>query len=306
MKKDLKINNTNTKSESYLADWIAGNLSDSELKELVSDADFLTYTKMRQAFDLFEKPSFTNPNFSELQNKLKAKQPVVKKLITNWAYAVAASFVLYIGVYQFLQADITHITHSGQIQEIALNEGTSIELNAQSTLKYSKYQSQREVSLNGEAFFKVTKKGAFSVNTSYGVIEVLGTEFNVISHKDYLEVICYEGKVAVNSQNKKWILTPHNAWRSIKGEIKTWNTKKTTASWLHGESSFTSTPLTYVLLSIENQYNVKFSTNKLDTTTLFTGSYTHKNLETALKSICLPLGLSFEIKDNATIILSKK
>lgn len=299
--------NKHTDSNTFLADWMAGKITDQELQELVTPDEFLTYKKMHQAFDLLEKPSFNNTtSYSELKDKLSYKETVTKKLIPNWAYAIAASIVLFIGVFQFLQAEISYNTIEGQTKEIALNEGTSIQLNAQSSIQYSKYQSQRDISLQGEAFFKVTKKGAFSVHTENGVVEVLGTEFNIISYKDYLEVICYEGKVAVTSQNQTWTLLPNNAWRSINRKIATWETEKTTASWLHGESSFKSTPLVFVIQALENQYAININSNDIDKTPLFTGSFTHKNLENALKSICLPLGLEFERNDNKRIVLSKK
>jgi len=257
-------------------------------------------------FDLLEKPTFnTTASFTELKTKLPKKQTVTKKLIPNWVYAVAASFILFLGIFQFLNASIEYKTDIGQTQEIALNKGTTILLNAKSSVAYSKYQNQRNISLQGEAFFKVTKKGLFTVQTSHGSIEVLGTEFNVISRKNFLEVICYEGKVAVTSQNKTWTLLPNNAWRSIKGKTETWSTDQTSASWLDGESSFKSTPLLFVLQALESQYAVQLIVENLDQNILFTGSFTHNNLDKALKSICLPLGLEYETNDASSIVLSK-
>lgn len=299
--------NIHTESNTFLADWMAGKITNKELQELVTPEAFLTYLKMQQAFDLMEKPVFDKDtsykNFLALLNK---KQTVTHKLIPNWVYAIAASVVLFLGVFQYYKADVSIQTLASQTKKIALNEGTSIQLNAQSAIEYSKYQSQRSVSLQGEAYFKVTKKGAFSVQISNGKIEVLGTEFNVISRGDFLEVICYKGKVAVSSHNKKWVLLPNDACRIYKGKTETWKTDTTTATWLTGESSFKSTPLVFVLQAIENQYAVKLISKSINKNILFTGSITHSSIDKALKSVCLPLGLKYQIKSNATIVLDKK
>lgn len=298
--------NIHIDSNTFLADWMAGKITNKELQELVTPEAFLTYLKMQQAFDLMEKPVFDKDtsykNFLALLNK---KQTVTHKLIPNWAYAIAASIVLFLGVFHYYNANVSIQTLSSQTQEISLNEGTSIQLNAQSAIEYSKYQSQRNVSLQGEAYFKVTKKGAFSVQTSNGKIEVLGTEFNVISRADFLEVICYKGKVAVSSPSNKWILLPNDACRIYKGKSEKWKTDTTSATWLHGESSFKSTPLLFVLQAIENQYDVKLIAKNINKDILFTGSITHSSIDKALKSVCLPLGLKYQIQSNSTIILNK-
>lgn len=295
-----------TKS-TFLADWLAGKITDKKLQELVTPEEFLTYLKIQQAFDLMEKPVFDkNTAYKNFKSKLSVKQTISRKIIPNWVYAIAASIILFFGVFHYYNTRISSQTLAGQTQEIALNEGTSIQLNAQSSISYPKYQSQRNISLQGEAYFKVTKKGAFSVHTSNGIIKVLGTEFNVISRKKFLEVICYEGKVNVTSQNKTWTLSAKDAWKSFNGKTELWKTEKTTASWLKGESSFKSTPLQFVLKALENQYSIQLISNDLNKNILFTGSFTHSNLDNALKSICLPLGLKYKKDTDSIILLSKK
>ncbi len=305
--KSMKNQNKHIDSNTFLADWMAGKITDSDLQEQIGSKEFRIYQKMRQAFDLIEKPAFNQAtSYATLKEKLHTKETPTKKLIPNWAYAVAASLVLVLSIYQFLEADITQETTIAHVHNFSLDEGTQIHLNANSSIQHPKYQSQREVTLEGEAFFKVTKKGAFTVHTAKGTIEVLGTEFNVVSRKDFLEVICYEGKVLVRSQNKQWALTAGDAWRSIHGKVEVWNTEKPTASWLHGESSFKTTPLSFVLQSFENQYDIKLITKGIDTNVLFTGSFTHNNIQKALQSICLPLGLHSKITKNKEVILTQK
>ena len=292
-------------NSTFLADWIAGKLSDTELKELVSEQDFYTYKKLQTVFNFLEKPNFeTETNFASLKQKLKPKQTLVKKLLPNWIYTAAAIVMLFFGVYQILQLDVESKTQHGQTQLVILDQGTSIQLNAMSSITYSKYLSQRNIFLKGEAFFEVTKKGNFTVETTNGTISVLGTKFNVISIDNYIEVTCLEGKLAVTPLNGvKQILTQNMSWRSIDGKQETRESKVETIGWLNAESSFVSVPISIVLKSLENQYNVVLKTDKIDDQIRYTGSFSHNNLNSALKSICLPLGMQFKIKENNIIVL---
>ena len=74
--------------------------------------------------------------------------------------------------------------------------------------------------------------------------------------------------------------------------------------WLDNESIFNSIPYSEVIAEFERQYDVKIITKDIDTDILFTGGFTHKNIETSLKSITLPLQLTYQIKDD-TIILKR-
>jgi ferric-dicitrate binding protein FerR (iron transport regulator) len=51
------------------------------------------------------------------------------------------------------------------------------------------------------------QKANFSVNTTAGVITVLGTQFNV-KERNYFEVHCYEGLVSVTHNNETIKLPP--------------------------------------------------------------------------------------------------
>ena len=75
---------------------------------------------------------------------------------------------------------------AGQRAQLTLQDGTQVWLNAQSTLTYPARfnKKQREVSIDGEAYFDVAedRKKTFIVTTQQLTMEVLGTEFNVYSY----------------------------------------------------------------------------------------------------------------------------
>lgn len=78
-------------------------------------------------------------------------------------------------------------TPAGQRALVKLHDGTTVWLNARSTLKYpSRFaKGERKVELNGEAFFEVShnEKVPFVVSTERLDIKVLGTKFNVFAYK---------------------------------------------------------------------------------------------------------------------------
>jgi transmembrane sensor len=72
--------------------------------------------------------------------------------------------------------------------------------------------------------------------------------------------------------------------------------------WFHDESSFRSVPLKFVIDELELQYNVTVATEDVDVNQLFTGSFSHKNLDIALKAITIPVNLQYEINENKIVL----
>jgi len=292
--------------ETFLAQWLEGNLTDNELKNLVSEKDFVAYKKMQKGVTVFtelEKP--LDNSFKNIQNRIINK-PKVKLLNLKWIASIAAMLLFFLGFYQFLGSDsVLNLTSYGEQKTIALLDGSEVVLNAKSALNYSKkeWKNHREVFLNGEAFFKVKKGKTFTVKTKNGDITVLGTEFTVKSTPDYFEVICYSGRVKVVSNRKEIVLLSSEFFRKIKGEepIKSVHAGRI-PNWISGESSYKSIPLKYVISDFEKQYNVNVDASKINDKTIFTGSFTHRNLNTALKTIFKAVGVQYK-KEGKTIIL---
>ncbi|WP_099292323.1 FecR domain-containing protein [Butyricimonas sp.] len=87
---------------------------------------------------------------------------------------------------------------------ITLDDGTKVWVNAETKLKYpvSFAGEQREVILEGEAFFEVAKdKKPFIVKTSFGDVRVLGTAFGINAYVDQPEgyTTLVRGKVSVTA-----------------------------------------------------------------------------------------------------------
>lgn len=108
-------------------------------------------------------------------------------------------------------------TKSGSHSNIMLPDGSHVVLNGNSTLTYDKYfdKETREVQLNGEAYFDVTKNPdrPFIIHTHQMDIKVLGTAFNVKSYDNdnRSETSLIRGSIEVTLKNdprKKIMLKP--------------------------------------------------------------------------------------------------
>ena len=101
----------------------------------------------------------------------------------------------------------TITTPEGGQYQVVLPDGTTVWLNAQSSLVYPRRFSatHRVVSITGEAFFDVAKGGAgdkstpFTVRTPAQEVSVLGTQFNVNAYREVEQTTLVSGAVRVKA-----------------------------------------------------------------------------------------------------------
>ena len=169
------------------------------------------------------------------------------------------------------------------------------------------WKNNRMVNLEGEAFFKVAKGSTFDVETTSGIVRVLGTQFNVIQRDGYFEVICYEGLVGVYFNNLEQLkLEPGDSFTVLNGEIiEKSRIFGSQPGWILNESQFDSRPYEYVLAEFERQYDVSFDTSDVNLNQLFSGSFSHDNYQIAIQAITLPLNLTYS-KNNNIITLESE
>jgi ferric-dicitrate binding protein FerR (iron transport regulator) len=296
------MENNNT----FLSDWFENKISDEQLKQHISNDDFLAYQKIKNSLANF-KMEETNiaRHYKAIQSKIEKVKKQKSNVIPLWKYAsMAASILVFLASYFYLTKETNLETGFGEKQTIILADNSEVILNSKSTLIFSNlFQFERKLVLEGEAFFQVKKGSSFVVSTKQGTVEVLGTKFNVISNAtDFFEVHCYEGKVKVTSNEKVQILTQGQSIRFYNNEVENWTEIKSKfPSWLAFESSFKNTPIKQVFEKIRNQYGVEIDFPKAIENIKFTGTVTHKNINTAMKSICIPLHLEYRQIDSNQI-----
>lgn len=158
----------------------------------------------------------------------------------------------------------TLTTAKGETFKVELPDGSSVWLNAASSLTYTTNLASaaiRKVKLSGEAYFKVAhdQEHPFIVTTLGHDIKVLGTEFNVSSYEnDDAEITTLvQGKISMNTYRDKVILTPGE-----KGTVRNGSIEKATANieaatgWKNNEFVFASQDIRSIMKLIARWYDV--------------------------------------------------
>ncbi len=155
----------------------------------------------------------------------------------------------------------------GSKVKLYLPDGTLVWLNAGSSIEYSQAFGikDRKLSLNGEAYFEVTRneKKVFEVTSNDLKVSVLGTKFNFRNYIDEEQesVTLLEGKVSVKkSANKELLLNPNQQYTYNKSELASEivNVKAGQVSeWIKGVIFFDGEPLPDITRELERLYNVR-------------------------------------------------
>ncbi len=289
--------------ENYLAKWLSGELSEAELAEFKKSEEYASYQKLLEVSKTLEAPNFDmDEAFQRLKTERIGNSPKVITLnpFKKFLRVAAVIAVLLAGSYFYVSSlDQTYSTQLAERTEVTLPDNSEIFLNAESQISFSKkkWDQKRDVTLKGEAFFKVAKGKKFTVSTDQGTVAVLGTQFNVENRDNFFEVTCFEGLVSVTFKGKETKLPAGTSFVVIDGVIQPTNKPEGAhPAWMNNESSFDRIPLKYVLAELERQFNVSVKTKDVNTELIFTGSFDNTNLEMALKSISTPSHIMYTIE----------
>jgi transmembrane sensor len=235
----------------------------------------------------------------EKRKAMPQKKTKTRKLVMYWS--VAATLTILLGLTAFMRFyTISIYAPAGQHVTRILPDNSKIYLNANTTASYNPYwwQFKRDVKLEGEAYFEVTKGKSFSVISDMGITRVLGTSFNIFARKKDYRVHCLTGKVEVKSaQGKTQILKPNQGVTvNKKGGLLL--IEQTLAnqviSWTKNEFIFTAAPLRAVFEEMERQFDIEISMDKSITGT-YTGDFKRgSSPEEVLNVIARPFGLKVE------------
>lgn len=218
---------------------------------------------------------------------------------------------------------------------VVLSDGTTVRLNAGSTLYYPKKfnETSREVRLVGEAFFKVARNARrpFLVHTDKLTIRVLGTIFNVKAYPQdaKTETTLLSGKVKVelnDHKDKEIFLLPneklivdnsaiaaqpgpaHNGTNE-EYEILSLPGTATTAvketAWLEDKLIFTNDSFKEVANQLERKYDVTivFEDSALETERI-SGILKNEPLEKALELFKMTTSFKFHIEGRSVFLYS--
>ena len=234
-----------------------------------------------------------------------------KHALSRFFYSAAAIIVILIACGVIMSMFTKTVTAPrGSHIEYTLSDGSTVNLNSDSQIKFKQFRfnKNRTIKLEGEAYFDITPGKTFTVNTDMGSITVLGTAFNVYARDNNFSVNCLRGKVKVDTKDSSAILTKDEGVElsgNVLKEIKEENGSP--ISWIEGEFFFENAPLKKVIVEVERQFNVTFAeiNNQLANKN-FTGSFSNQSLDIALDIICTPLGLEYETNNGHNIVLKER
>lgn len=216
----------------------------------------------------------------------------------------------------------------GEKARINLADGTSVWINSDSKFKFPEKfgPDSREVFLEGEAFFDVTKKAHtnFIVHTRLSDVKVLGTAFNVKCYAKDLktQTTVVRGLVQVISKGEnqlKTLIKPNEMLtiRANQGENVKVETLQTTVlstletkniiSWKDQMLTFTGETFDDLTLKMERWFNVVIVIKDEQLKTeRFRGRFSHnENVFEVLEAIKVTTPIAYKV-ENDTIFVRKK
>lgn len=285
----------------------------------------------REKAVLFQKILKTN----SLEDTKHSKKPVVKpihravsnqkgeknhitKYFLRYAAILGGAIVFALSI-EFFAGDtedkpevqlVKKINKQGQKSTIFLPDGTVVSLNSSSTIIYPAefITDVREISLNGEAFFKVARDSKpFVVKMNNLEAKVLGTSFNARSFasSDDYSISLVTGQVEVyptDNYDKHIILNPGEKI-SLNVDDKTLLKSNFSYDeeilWKDGILYFKNTPFREAIARMEQWYGVNFIVDKWpDEEYKVTGKFDNESLESVLSSMSFTLRFQYKIKGN--------
>lgn len=266
-----------------IEEWILDNQSNSEC---LFDAEQIWNLKHELYYSdekiLEETYTHLISTHGIAETKPIAKLDRRTKLATHywWQIGVAAVIVtlLVVNLFSPCTAPISEaeelaynsvIVPFGQRASVILADGTRINLNAGSTLRYpARFTGQtRNVDLEGEGFFKVAHDSShpFIVKTKMLNVKVLGTMFNLRAYtSEQTEVTLTEGKVEVESNDQANKITMRPRDQVLYSEdngmvLKQDMNTDFIFSWIKGEGVYVNKLLAEICADLERRFNVSIT-----------------------------------------------
>lgn len=300
-----------------------------KLKELKKGREFIE--KLH-----FQKERLSNDELEEILGKVIANEKPVSTKAPKWWQGRTLLFGQWLRVAAILlltvvAAVVMHGIGSGNQEEqtpeatewitmenpkgrkskVTLPDGTKVDLNHESWLRFPKIFNgdTREVQLRGEAFFEVRRNDTlpFIVRTNTLETEVLGTSFNIksLDEEQETEISLVTGKVKIvglypGSAEEDAYLSPGEqlSYNGKSGQIKfgKFNLDRVTA-WKEGIIVFKDAGFEEFFDQLESWYGVDFHLHGSPSREWkINGRYQNEKLEDILIGLKFVYGLDYSIK----------
>ena len=212
---------------------------------------------------------------------------------------------------------VTMATAKGQRSTISLPDGTKVDLNCETTIRYPRsFQGRtRNVELSGEAFFEVVHNDTlpFIVRANGIETEVLGTSFNIKSYpgEEAVDVSLVTGRVKVRrpaqaSRQGETLLAPGQQARYVRntGEIVTRSFElENVTAWKDGIIVLKDASFEELIRQLERWYGVDFQVyGTPGKQWKVNGRYQDEKLDNILVGLKFIYGLDYTIQGKNVIL----
>ena len=220
---------------------------------------------------------------------------------------IAASFIVLLTISTLFLRSYTYTEFTAnEVSSILLPDGSIIEAQDNTEISYHPYwwRFKREVKLEGEGYFEVEKGKSFSVISSKGITEVVGTTFTVYTRSEQYKVSCYSGSVKVRSANNTisaTLIANEEVLVDKNGNYNVRLIKEEKVSDPVVEEYyfiFNSTPIQEVFSQISAYYNVRINVpSALDND--FSGNLRRDlSIQNVLDAVCMPFEIEYAQDSN--------
>ena len=195
-------------------------------------------------------------------------------------------------------------------KDVTLPDGTTVCMNANSTLKYKDNfgTANRNIQFCGEGYFKVRRNASlpFIIKTKTVQTKVLGTEFNLRCYDaEDVHVTLVKGSVEVAMNSEKVRIAPNQDAYLAEGSVKVQEVNpKDFTSWREGILYFDNASLRTILQQLGKVYNVNVVCHDkqlLDKHYHFMCSM-NDSLDEVLHLLNITSDINVKLRDNAIVI----
>lgn len=323
----LAENECSTQELNEFKAWLSSPASQSEVENWLADhwansAEIDSNTLIEYVFQQiqdYEKENKSKSGFS-IAGILKIYQRVAAFLLIP-----ILGLGIWFTVNQYNQLSVQYsetIAPRGQKSKIVLADGTMVWLNSDTKIKYpgNFSKKQRDVYLDGEAFFEVTPNAhlPFIVHTSGVNVKVLGTKFNVkaYSDEDQIETSLFEGKInlltnnAVTSEEFEKEVVPGQSFVYSKSDhqlVQNRFPRDEIDGWKKNQLIFKDDTFSNLVRKVERWYNVKvvYDEKLFNDRRLTVELYEGERLERFMDIISLALSVDFKYEKGEIILTPK-
>lgn len=283
------------------------------------------FAEMQRIWDAGKEDESFNPNIEaawenvadELDLAGTSKVIPIQRNSNSIFYRIAAAIVILLGVTwiytnQLKSPEMIQVASLGELKEITLPDNSKVYLNANSTLAYPEdfRGGTRDIKLEGEAFFEITKDKAhpFIIHTENAYTKVLGTSFNVLARKNSREIVVSvkTGKVEVGlNENNNVKLEPGftakvNLQSNSIEKIET--PSENYLSWKTKEMNFEDVTIAELISFMNSYFDINITANNAILDCHFTGKFSQPSLTDILNVLELSNGIRYEIKGKQVLL----